>query len=75
MGSEKDCLQIDLNCGCPKKFSIAGGMGAALLETPDVLVKVAFSHHYVKGLTRVDPRKPGKECLCADILQDQNIQR
>lgn len=23
---------IDINCGCPKKFSVSGGMGSALLE-------------------------------------------
>ncbi|XJO75485.1 hypothetical protein BDV3_006161 [Batrachochytrium dendrobatidis] len=28
---------IDLNCGCPKKFSVSGGMGSALLENPDTL--------------------------------------
>eukprot|EP01112_Ceratiomyxa_fruticulosa_P014645 TRINITY_DN4211_c1_g1_i1.p1 TRINITY_DN4211_c1_g1~~TRINITY_DN4211_c1_g1_i1.p1 ORF type:complete len:432 (-),score=69.03 TRINITY_DN4211_c1_g1_i1:52-1347(-) len=26
---------IDINCGCPKHFSIQGGMGAALLSTPE----------------------------------------
>lgn len=33
----EDCVGIDLNCGCPKKFSTHAGMGAALLETPDLL--------------------------------------
>ncbi|KAJ3072635.1 hypothetical protein HDU98_003213 [Podochytrium sp. JEL0797] len=33
----KDCSGIDLNCGCPKKFSIQGAMGAALLSAPDRL--------------------------------------
>ncbi|KAI8098468.1 uncharacterized protein BX664DRAFT_318778 [Halteromyces radiatus] len=28
---------VDLNCGCPKKFSVQGGMGAALLTNPDRL--------------------------------------
>jgi tRNA-dihydrouridine synthase 2 len=28
----KDVAGIDLNCGCPKHFSIQGGMGAALLK-------------------------------------------
>lgn len=27
-----DVAGIDLNCGCPKHFSISGGMGAALLK-------------------------------------------
>ena len=31
---------IDLNAGCPKSFSTHGGMGAALLKTPDRLVAI-----------------------------------
>ncbi|XP_011138804.2 tRNA-dihydrouridine(20) synthase [NAD(P)+]-like isoform X1 [Harpegnathos saltator] len=31
---EKDVAGIDVNMGCPKKFSILGGMGAALLTNP-----------------------------------------
>lgn len=31
---------IDLNSGCPKPFSTSGGMGAALLRTPDLLVSI-----------------------------------
>ena len=33
--SEKDVAGIDVNMGCPKEFSIKGGMGAALLQQPD----------------------------------------
>ncbi|KAJ2335669.1 tRNA-dihydrouridine synthase 2 [Coemansia sp. RSA 2681] len=43
---EQDVAGFDLNCGCPKKFSIQGGMGAALMADPvrlcsilDMLVK------------------------------------
>lgn len=36
----KDVAGIDLNCGCPKHFSIHSGMGAALLQTPDKLVAI-----------------------------------
>lgn len=32
--SEMDVAGIDINMGCPKEFSIKGGMGAALLEDP-----------------------------------------
>nr|POE49394.1 trna-dihydrouridine(20) synthase [nad(p)+] [Quercus suber] len=32
-----DVAGIDVNAGCPKPFSTSGGMGAALLKTPDVL--------------------------------------
>ncbi|KAI5308861.1 hypothetical protein KEM55_004688 [Ascosphaera atra] len=35
-----DVNGIDLNAGCPKPFSTSGGMGAALLQTPDTLVDI-----------------------------------
>lgn len=31
---------IDVNAGCPKPFSTSGGMGAALLRTPDLLCDI-----------------------------------
>lgn len=31
---------FDLNCGCPKRFSVHAGMGAALLTNPELLEKV-----------------------------------
>lgn len=31
---ENDVAGIDVNMGCPKRFSILGGMGAALLKQP-----------------------------------------
>ncbi|KAI8139713.1 hypothetical protein BJV82DRAFT_625806 [Fennellomyces sp. T-0311] len=37
---KQDVAGIDVNCGCPKKFSIQGGMGAALLTNPDTLKKI-----------------------------------
>ncbi|KAG8975165.1 hypothetical protein FRC05_006333 [Tulasnella sp. 425] len=36
----QDVSGIDLNCGCPKPFSTSGGMGAALLSTPDLLCNI-----------------------------------
>jgi len=33
---EKDVAAFDVNMGCPKPFSVHGGMGAALLKTPEV---------------------------------------
>ncbi|KAG0027048.1 tRNA-dihydrouridine(20) synthase [NAD(P)+]-like [Podila clonocystis] len=33
----QDVSTIDLNCGCPKRFSVHGGMGAALMEEPEKL--------------------------------------
>jgi tRNA-dihydrouridine synthase 2 len=32
-----DIAAIDVNMGCPKSFSISGGMGAALLSKPDLI--------------------------------------
>ncbi|KAJ2160895.1 tRNA-dihydrouridine synthase 2 [Coemansia sp. RSA 552] len=37
---EQDVSGIDLNCGCPVKFSVHGGMGAALLDDPDRLCAI-----------------------------------
>ena len=37
---QDDVGGIGLNCGCPKPFSISGGMGAALLKVPDKLCSV-----------------------------------
>lgn len=31
---------IDVNAGCPKPFSTSGGMGAALLRTPELLASI-----------------------------------
>lgn len=35
-----DVAGIDVNAGCPKAFSTHGGMGAALLQTPDKLCSI-----------------------------------
>ena len=40
---KEDVAAVDLNCGCPKKFSIQGGMGAALLSNPDLLEKILIN--------------------------------
>jgi tRNA-dihydrouridine synthase 2 len=36
----QDAAGIDLNCGCPKRFSIVSAMGAALLSEPDRLCAI-----------------------------------
>ena len=36
----RDVAGIDLNCGCPKHFSVHAGMGAALLRTPERLMGI-----------------------------------
>ena len=40
---QDDVAGIGLNCGCPKPFSISGGMGAALMHVPDKLCAVSLS--------------------------------
>ncbi|KAJ1562367.1 tRNA-dihydrouridine(20) synthase [NAD(P)+]-like, partial [Cladochytrium tenue] len=35
-----DAAGIDLNCGCPKRFSVVSAMGAALLSDPDRLCAI-----------------------------------
>lgn len=35
-----DVSGVDLNCGCPKPFSTSGGMGAALLDKPDLICAI-----------------------------------
>ncbi|GAA5902755.1 hypothetical protein JCM8208_007056 [Rhodotorula glutinis] len=37
---ERDVAGVGLNCGCPKSFSLQGGMGAALLKEPDRLCSI-----------------------------------
>ena len=37
---ERDVTAIDINMGCPKHFSVAGGMGAALLTKPAQLTEL-----------------------------------
>lgn len=43
---EKDVRAIDINMGCPKHFSLQGGMGAALLTKPELV------HDIISTLTR-----------------------
>lgn len=35
-----DVSAVDINMGCPKSFSISGGMGAALLAKPELIQDV-----------------------------------
>lgn len=45
---ENDVSGININCGCPKKFSLQGGMGAALLmDQPRLLCIVSALFHTV----------------------------
>lgn len=38
--SAGDVAGIDVNCGCPKRFSLVSGMGAALLSNQERLLEV-----------------------------------
>jgi tRNA-dihydrouridine synthase 2 len=40
---EHDIAAIDINMGCPKPFSITGGMGAFLLSKPDTVKEILTS--------------------------------
>ena len=40
---EQDVAGVGLNCGCPKSFSLQGGMGAALLKEPERLCSVSWT--------------------------------
>jgi tRNA-dihydrouridine synthase 2 len=54
-----DVAAIDVNSGCPKRFSLQGGMGAALLSEPDRLVKVTPSieaHAHTRADSCLSPR-------------------
>ncbi|KAI0234720.1 tRNA-dihydrouridine(20) synthase [NAD(P)+]-like [Lamellibrachia satsuma] len=46
---EKDVAAIDVNMGCPKEFSIRGGMGAALLKQPHKVKEILTT--LVQGLS------------------------
>ncbi|KAL7679101.1 putative tRNA-dihydrouridine synthase, Zinc finger C2H2-type, aldolase-type TIM barrel [Plasmopara halstedii] len=39
----RDVVAVDINMGCPKHFSIQGGMGAALLKNPEVACDIMKS--------------------------------
>lgn len=40
----RHCISaVDINCGCPKHFSIQAGMGAALLRKPETLTELIKS--------------------------------
>lgn len=59
----EDVTAIDINMGCPKHFSLSGGMGAALLSKPDI----------VKDILSTLQRNLNKPVTCKIRLKD-NIQ-
>lgn len=52
----RDVRGIDVNMGCPKSFSVKGGMGAALLSTPDIAADI------LKTLRRTLPSSCALTC-------------
>jgi tRNA-dihydrouridine synthase 2 len=50
----EDVTAIDINMGCPKKFSVSGGMGSALLSDPDRACRIirAVSDHVSSSNSR-----------------------
>jgi hypothetical protein len=50
---------VDINMGCPKAFSISGGMGAALLSKPELIHDVCQSYAYsISKLCQPEVGKP-----------------
>ncbi|XP_075044923.1 tRNA-dihydrouridine(20) synthase [NAD(P)+]-like isoform X2 [Mixophyes fleayi] len=47
---EEDVAAIDINMGCPKEYSTKGGMGAALLSSPEKIEKILKT--LVKGISK-----------------------
>jgi len=49
----QDFSAIDINMGCPKKFSVSGGMGSALLKDPVRAAKLisTLRHHIPKPIS------------------------
>jgi len=52
----KDVRGIDVNMGCPKSFSVKGGMGAALLDRPEIVEDI------LKTLRRTLPASCSVTC-------------
>ncbi|TYI40668.1 tRNA-dihydrouridine(20) synthase [NAD(P)+]-like isoform X3 [Gossypium hirsutum] len=81
----KDVAAVDINMGCPKSFSVSGGMGAALLTKPDLIhddtvelarriEKTGVSALAVHGRQVADrPRDPAKWNEIADVVSALTI--
>jgi tRNA-dihydrouridine synthase 2 len=50
---EQDIAGLDINMGCPKDYSVKGGMGAALLTKPDLIEEIlrTVRSRFSKSLT------------------------
>ncbi|XP_046736770.1 tRNA-dihydrouridine(20) synthase [NAD(P)+]-like [Diprion similis] len=70
---QNDVAGIDVNMGCPKKFSILGGMGAALLQQPEKAKEIL--NRLVNGLMipvtckiRIFPTVDRTYALCKELV-------
>lgn len=65
---------LDVNMGCPKDFSVHGGMGAALLSKPDTIKEVKLNLSVVIKMliikSRLDINHSSSKSLQAGDLQD-----
>uniref|UniRef100_A0A803MNM1 tRNA-dihydrouridine synthase n=1 Tax=Chenopodium quinoa TaxID=63459 RepID=A0A803MNM1_CHEQI len=72
-----DVAAVDINMGCPRSFSISGGMGAALLSKPETIhdiEKTGVSALAVHGRKVPDrPRDPAKWNEIADVVAALSI--
>jgi len=57
----RDVRGVDVNMGCPKSFSVKGGMGAALLDTPDLVADI------LKTLRRELPASCSLTCKIREL--------
>ena len=74
---ERDVSGLDVNMGCPKSFSLKGGMGAALLGQPDkvrdILTRLVHSLHIpVTAKIRLLPALQDTLRL-VDVIQDTGV--
>lgn len=72
---QQEVAAFDLNCGCPKRFSLQAGMGAALLRKPETLLSIL--QELIKGTEKPVSAKirlflddlPSSESLVESIIK------
>ena len=76
----KDIAALDINMGCPKPFSVKGGMGAALLRTPelaaDILSALRRNHAHLPVSTKIRLLSPfGEDVHAGGDVGSAQVQR
>jgi tRNA-dihydrouridine synthase 2 len=75
---QDDVFGIDVNMGCPKPFSVKGGMGSALLRQPESVRQIltalvqAFPHKPITCKIRLLPSFEETLALC-EIIQSTGV--